>query len=120
VSRTTIAAPSTTSSAAADATSSRPRRRAGTATRAPSQRRSPQPIRSRPDRADGPVKRTFRLNAGRGHLARAVDEELEFHLDMRAQRLVATGLTPDAARQEALRQFGDVDSVRDFCVTNDE
>jgi hypothetical protein len=44
---------------------------------------------------------------------RDVDEELAFHLDMRVRRLVDAGWSPDAARGEALRQFGDMDTVRD-------
>src|SRR5207237_1932275 len=38
----------------------------------------------------------------------------------RAQRLTAAGRTPEAARQEVLRQFGDVDTVREDCVIMDE
>src|SRR3712207_4020900 len=41
-----------------------------------------------------------------------VDEELRFHLDMRAAQLAARGLTPDAARTEALRRFGDLEAAR--------
>jgi predicted permease len=50
---------------------------------------------------------------------RDVDEELAFHLDMRVRRLVDAGWSPDAARDEALRQFGDMDTVRDSCVAMD-
>jgi len=50
---------------------------------------------------------------------RDVDEELAFHLDMRVRRLVDAGWSPDAARGEALRQFGDMDTVRDSCVAMD-
>jgi len=50
---------------------------------------------------------------------RDVDEELAFHLDMRVRRLVEAGWSPDAARAEALRQFGDLDRVRDSCVAMD-
>jgi len=57
---------------------------------------------------------------GRAHIGREVDDELSFHLEMRAQRLIAAGWTPDAARQEALRQFGDIAAVREDCVIMDE
>ncbi len=66
------------------------------------------------------MRRVFRLPFGRTRIVREVDDELAFHLEMRMQRLVALGMTPEAARQEALRQFGNVDSVRDDCVIMDE
>lgn len=50
---------------------------------------------------------------------REVSDELEFHVDTRSEQLVAAGWKPDAARREALRQFGDVESVRDDCVALD-
>jgi putative ABC transport system permease protein len=44
-----------------------------------------------------------------------VDEELRFHLDLRAAELAAQrGLDPEAARAEALRQFGDVEDARRY------
>lgn len=66
------------------------------------------------------VRRTFRLGFGRGHVERDVDEELAFHIDMRTERLVAGGMAPEAARAEALRQFGAVTPVRESCVAFDE
>ena len=66
------------------------------------------------------MRRVFRMPFGRTHIAREVDDELAFHLEMRMQRLIASGMTPDAARQEALRQFGNVKSVREDCVIMDE
>jgi len=66
------------------------------------------------------MRRVFRIPFGRAHFGREVDDELSFHLEMRAQRLVAAGWTPDAARREALRQFGDIASVREDCVVMDE
>jgi predicted permease len=65
------------------------------------------------------MRRAFRLRLGRGNVAREVDDELEFHLEMRTRKLIAAGHSPEAARQEALRQFGDVTSVRQTCVTLD-
>jgi predicted permease len=44
----------------------------------------------------------------RRRLEREMQEEMAGHLDRAAQRLVARGLTPDAARREALREFGPV------------
>ena len=41
-----------------------------------------------------------------------VEDELRFHLEAKADDLVARGWRPDAARVEAERQFGDVRTVR--------
>jgi len=65
------------------------------------------------------MRRVFRIPLGRAKIGE-VDDELSFHLEMRTQRLVAAGWTPDAARHEALRQFGDVETVRQDCVALDE
>src|SRR6059058_1977497 len=66
------------------------------------------------------MRRAVRLIFRRAQIVDAVDDELAFHLDMRTKRLIACGMEPDAAQQEALRQFGDVDSVRHDCITYDE
>jgi predicted permease len=66
------------------------------------------------------MRRALRLVFRRAQIAEAVDDELAFHLDMRTQRLIACGMAPDAAHREALRQFGDLDSVRRDCVSFDE
>ncbi|MEO7040984.1 MAG: ABC transporter permease [Gemmatimonadaceae bacterium] len=44
-----------------------------------------------------------------------VDDELGFHLDMSQRDGVARGLTPDEARTDAARKFGDVVRTRDEC-----
>ena len=51
---------------------------------------------------------------------RDVDDELRFHLDEKTRALIAEGLSPDAARAEALRQFGAVADVRALCETYGE
>jgi predicted permease len=66
------------------------------------------------------VRRVFRLPATRARLARDVDDELAFHLETRVQQLVANGFSPDAARREAEREFGDFESIRRSCVRMDE
>jgi putative ABC transport system permease protein len=48
-----------------------------------------------------------------------VDDELRFHLDMRVEELVALGLAPEAARAEALRQFGDIEDARRYIARVD-
>ena len=49
-----------------------------------------------------------------------IDDELRFHLDMRAQELMAGGMSAADARREATREFGDVEFTRRYCRTLDE
>jgi predicted permease len=61
------------------------------------------------------MKRFFRLpwrTARR--IADEADSEFRFHIDARAERLVAQGVPPDAARAQALREFGDIDEARTY------
>jgi predicted permease len=44
-----------------------------------------------------------------------VRDELELHLEMRTREYIERGMDPDAARQAALRRFGDLDKVRKTC-----
>jgi predicted permease len=46
---------------------------------------------------------------------RDVDDEIRFHLDMRAQEFRRSGMSPDRARSEALRRFGDVTATHAYC-----
>jgi putative ABC transport system permease protein len=65
-------------------------------------------------------RRFFRLPwRTRRQIGEDVDEELRFHLDMRVDELRAFGLSPEAARAEALRQFGDVDDARHYITAVD-
>jgi predicted permease len=52
-------------------------------------------------------------------VASEVDEELNLHLDLRIAELRAAGLPADAARREALRQFGDFEHTRVYCRQQD-
>lgn len=54
---------------------------------------------------------------GSKRVEREVDAEIEFHIAMRTRKLIDAGLTPAAAREEALRQFGDFSGVRAECLT---
>ena len=49
-----------------------------------------------------------------------VDTELQFHLDARTDELVADGLSVEAAREQAVREFGDVGRVREAVRSMDE
>ena len=47
---------------------------------------------------------------------REFDEELEAHISLLSERFVREGMTPDEARYAALRQFGNVTSLRERCT----
>ena len=48
------------------------------------------------------LRSTFRKNRLENHL----DDELQFHIEMRAQEFIAAGMTPEEARHQAARLFG--------------
>jgi predicted permease len=52
-------------------------------------------------------------------IRRDVDDELAFHLAAKADALQRDGWRPDAARDEALRQFGDLAAAREQLVAED-
>ena len=66
------------------------------------------------------MRPVIRTHFGRHSLRSDVDDELAFHIDMRAKQLMDSGMPPDAAFDEAKRRFGDPHQVRDACVTYDE
>jgi putative ABC transport system permease protein len=49
----------------------------------------------------------------RARLERELDTELRYHLDMLVEQHIRQGMSPDAARREALRVFGAVEVVKD-------
>ncbi len=61
-------------------------------------------------------KRLFRLPFGSGIRAE-VDEELHFHIEERAAKNERAGMSPDEARVEAERRFGDFRAVGDEVET---
>ena len=59
------------------------------------------------------IPRQFRFPwRTRTQIEREVDDELEFHIAMRAEELERGGMSADAARREALRGFGNFDATR--------
>jgi putative ABC transport system permease protein len=48
-----------------------------------------------------------------------VDEELRVHLEMRIEELRSKGLSPEDARRQAVRQFGDIEGTRQYCRRQD-
>jgi putative ABC transport system permease protein len=51
----------------------------------------------------------------RERLDRDIEEELRFHLEMRAQDNVASGMTPEEAMRDARRRFGRLGRVKEIC-----
>ncbi len=64
------------------------------------------------------IRRLFRLGRAKDVEAE-VDAELAFHLETKTQALIASGMTVEAARVEALRQFGDLREARRTLVQTD-
>jgi predicted permease len=59
------------------------------------------------------LRRLFRFpRRSAGQIDREIDDELSFHIDMVASELTAAGVSASSARDEARRQFGDVDRAR--------
>ena len=63
------------------------------------------------------IRRAFRVPLSTDRLARELDDEVRFHLEMRAAALARDGMPADDAMQEALRRFGDPDDLRDYCLS---
>jgi predicted permease len=70
---------------------------------------------STPQRPVG-FKRLLKLAVRPRAVEQDVDEELRFHLEMRAATLERDGLSPAEAQAAAEREFGDVTRVREECV----
>src|SRR3954465_6904273 len=62
------------------------------------------------------VRRAFRLPTSSARITPELDDEVRFHVDQRAKKLIEQGYPTEAAYAEALRRFGDVDDLRDYCV----
>jgi putative ABC transport system permease protein len=60
-------------------------------------------------------RRGFRLHLRKGTVEQDVNDEIAFHLEQAARELMADGLEPQAARDEATRRFGEVDTIRRTC-----
>jgi predicted permease len=57
------------------------------------------------------MKRVFRRSHVRPDARHDVNDELEFHLDMRAREFIAQGMSPDDARRAAAQAFGDRSAI---------
>jgi putative ABC transport system permease protein len=61
--------------------------------------------------------RRLRSRFWRASVEDEVDDELDFHVEMRARELEARGMPRAAARESALRRFGDINRVNATCRT---
>lgn len=61
----------------------------------------------------------MRVERSRSGIERAVQDELDFHFDMTVRDLMANGMTPEDARREAQRRFGDIERTRERLATID-
>jgi putative ABC transport system permease protein len=67
------------------------------------------------------LRRLIRLPwRSRARIRRDIDDEFQFHLDMRVDELAARGVPPETARTEALRRFGDMRDATEYCRAMDE
>ena len=60
------------------------------------------------------VRKGFRLPANAERLDRELDDEIAFHMEARVAELIARGMSPDAARAEAQRRFGDREELHQY------
>ena len=66
-----------------------------------------------------PVERVDEVGLGR-RPKDEVDDEIRFHIEARTDQLVDEGLSPEAARQRALEEFGPLESTRAAMVRHVE
>src|SRR2546430_12813430 len=58
---------------------------------------------------------SIRARLHRDEIAREVETELRFHIEMRTRDNIEDGMTPDEAQRAALQSFGDFDNVKASC-----
>jgi predicted permease len=56
----------------------------------------------------------------RSELRAAVEEEFQFHLDMRTAELVESGLSPEEAKTQAVQEFGSREAGARACAAHDD
>ena len=62
------------------------------------------------DRIGRPLRSIWRAS-----IAEEVDDELAFHVEMRTRQLIESGMSPEDAREAAVRRFGNIDTVTRTC-----
>src|SRR6266849_1487211 len=58
---------------------------------------------------------SIRARLHHDEIAREVETELRFHIEMRARANIEGGMTPDEAQRAALQSFGDFDRIKFSC-----
>jgi len=62
------------------------------------------------------VRRYLRLpRSVRAQAREDVESEIRFHLEMRTEELIRSGLAPHQARERAEEEFGDLDAAVEYC-----
>src|SRR5215217_4260298 len=65
-------------------------------------------------------RRLFRFSSRTdAEIEHDIRDEVAFHLELRVRELIDAGASPEAARAEALRQFGDVGATAAYCQRMD-
>jgi hypothetical protein len=58
---------------------------------------------------------SIRARLHHDEIAREVETELRFHIEMRTRANIEAGMIPDEAQRAALQSFGDFDNVKSSC-----
>ena len=61
------------------------------------------------------LRQKLRALFRRSRLDDELGEEMRFHVENQVQRNLEAGLSPEEAREEARRQFGGVDQIKEYC-----
>ena len=65
------------------------------------------------------IRRLFHLSADQPEqVAAEVEDQIGLHLDLRTEQLIAQGMSPEAARLEALRRFGQLERARPTLISS--
>jgi len=61
----------------------------------------------------GEFRRRLTMLLHRGRFRRELDEEIRLHIELRGQKLIDSGITPEAARHSAQRRFGNTTRIKE-------
>ena len=65
------------------------------------------------------IRRLFRLSPDQpDQVAAEVEDQIDLHLDLRTEQLIAQGMSPGDARMEALRRFGQLERARPTLISS--
>jgi predicted permease len=65
------------------------------------------------------IRRLFRLAPTEpAQIEAEVDDQIDLHLDLRTEQLIAHGMSPETARAEAIRRFGAIDRARPTLISS--